>query len=213
MASRTCPPPAAWPIPRTRRDPSTESSPGPCAGSRTRTGAPRMHPASSRPRLTRAARQSCVAYRRAKYTSTRERSPAGGSSLFSQHGQHQPQRRGIVRNTKPVAAGQQQLDSRTRFFCGLRLYQREADRRVLLPQPLPPSIETGLTQVLLATECAHRLAALFLLCNPLAPLLATFDLFAIHVSTMRRRHPHGQWCSCDAYADFPLPPLRSSPSP
>src|SRR5271169_5195192 len=175
-----CPPPAAWPTPRIRRDPSTESSPGPCAGSRTRTDARRMHLASSRPRPARATHRSCAAYRRAKYTSTRERSPAGGSSLFSQHGQHQPQRRGIVRNTKPVATGQQQLDRRTRFLCGLRLYQREADGGVLVPQPLPPSIESGLTQAPLVTKPPDRLATLFLLRDPLAPQFAPFHFFALH---------------------------------
>ena len=36
-ASRTCLPPAAWPTPRTRRDPNIKSSPGLAAGSRTRT--------------------------------------------------------------------------------------------------------------------------------------------------------------------------------
>ena len=46
-ASRTCLPPAAWPKRRNRRDPSTGSSPGPCAGSKTQTDGRQRHPGAS----------------------------------------------------------------------------------------------------------------------------------------------------------------------
>src|SRR5258706_8433642 len=91
-----------------------------------------------------------------KSKSTPERSPAGGSRLFPKHRQHQLERRGIAGNTKALAAGQHQLDVCNGFRHGLRLHEREADRRVLFPQPLAPPVEGVLLQPLSKTVCADR---------------------------------------------------------
>src|SRR5258706_7843265 len=134
-----------------------------------------------------------------KSKSTPERSPAGGSRLFPKHRQHQLERRGIAGNTKALAAGQHQLDGWNGFRHGLRLHEREADRRVLFPQPLAPPVEGVLLQPLSQTVCADRLAAGFLLCDPLTPQLAPLLCFGAHFSTVRLIRPLDQWGSCDAY--------------
>ena len=55
---------------------------------------------------------------------------------------------------------------------------------------------------MLITERADRLTTLLLLCDPLAPQLAPFHLFAVHLFTMRCTDRLGKWCSCDAYDDL-----------
>jgi hypothetical protein len=149
--------------------------------------------------VARAGRRSHGAYRTATCTSTREHSPAGRSRSVSKHSQHQPQRRGVSWNVKPIPTGQHQLDRARSQHHRLRLHQRELDP-LPGPQPLPPGIESRFTQALLATELADRLTTVFLLCNPLAPQLTPFHLFGTHLSTIRRRDQLGQWCSCDAHA-------------
>src|SRR5205807_10524226 len=100
-------------------------------------------------------RQDSYADGTTRSTSTRERSPASGSRLLPQDCHHQLERRGIVRNPKPVATGQHQFDGWSSFHLGrLSLHQRELDRRGLLPKPLPPSVESMLLQASSATVCA-----------------------------------------------------------
>ena len=67
------------------------------------------------------------------------------------------------------------------------------------PQSSPPRIESRIAQTMLITERADRLTTLLLLCDPLAPQLAPFHLFAVHLFTMRCTDRLGKWCSCDAY--------------
>jgi hypothetical protein len=98
----------------------------------------------------------------------------------------------------PLTA-QHQLDRWRGIRLGrFRFHQRELDRRALLPQPLPPSVERMLRQASSATVCADRLAARFLLCDSLAPQLAPLLCF-VHPPTMPGWRRFRQWRSCDGY--------------